>query len=548
MAMMISKFHKLIQSKVVWYIVLGIIVIAFVGFFTPTMGSGGGSRKEPVAGEVFGEKVMLSEYQDAYRNVFLWYTLLRGEVPNADEALAARFREDAWYFVAGLRKANQEGVIISDQEVIREIQQLPVFLNQSGVFDPNVYKAVLNALKIRSARVENLVRSQLALSKLAERASLSALIAPKQLEEAYRLYTDRFVVNYAVLPREEVEKTVNVTIEDAKKIFTENVEAFRMPAKVQVSYVELPVEQYVEQAEVPEGAALQVYNQNLQYYRIENEDPNAPVEYKAFEDVEEEINGEIRRVVARRMAAEEATALVADIAPKAEGETPDFAGAAAAADLAVKRLPAFGPEDPIPGVDSTAPFRQAAFRLQDDVYSSFSDAVVGQDFVYVLSLVKRYPSFLPGFDAVEEQAIQVARNIAVQEALAKRADKLNDELAAAMADGKSFDQLVADLGLSVQKTDEFTAESRPEMDHADSILSVCLNRQEGEFCEPVLMSDGVLLAYVAQRVSDDMTVGLPPLRPRLINALQQYRSRQLFSDFGAELMLDADVKDLTDEL
>jgi len=78
MAMMISKFHKLIQSKVVWYILLGFIVVAFT--FVGFSGSRQGNKRpaQKAVGELFGEKVMPQEYSQAYQNTYLWYVLTSG--------------------------------------------------------------------------------------------------------------------------------------------------------------------------------------------------------------------------------------------------------------------------------------------------------------------------------------------------------------------------------------------------------------------------------------------------------------------------------------
>jgi len=358
MAMMISKFHKLIQSKVVWYIVLGVIVISFVGFFTPTMGNKAAKTKEKYMGELFGEKISQQEYRQALQNTHIWYILSSGRMPDMNRETVEMLQQQAWERLAVLHKAAAEKIIISDQEVVQQIQRLPVFMNQNGAFDPAAYKAILSNIGITSAQLEDAAREQIAQYKLMFRPVQAALISPYELNRAYQMYTDRLVLDYAVIPRSQLEQGVSVTREEAEAFFVENMESFRIPSRVRVSYVEYPVADFIEQAEIPEGAALQVYNQNIENYRVENEDEMAPVEYKPFEDVEPEINATLKEYSARRLALEKATELVAEIAPRSPNEKPDFKGAATAAGLKIKTLPAFGPNDELPGIDPTAPFRQ----------------------------------------------------------------------------------------------------------------------------------------------------------------------------------------------
>ena len=547
MAMLISKFHKLIQSKVVWYIILGVIIIAFVGFFTPSMRSGSKRPKQKAVGELFGEKVMPQEYRQAYWNTYFWYVFSSGSMPQITDEMDETLRQEAWLRVVALRKAEADHIMVANEEVVQQIQQMPAFRGKNGVFDTNVYNAILKQMKLSSQRVEGILREQITLHKLMFRPAQAALISPYELRRAYHLYTDRFVLDYALLPREQIEKEVVVSREEAEALFTENIEAFRMPAKVRVSYVEWLVSDFLEQAEVPEGAALEVYNQNLENYRIETTNEFDVAEYKAFEEVEEEITTQIREVVARRAAAEEATALVAAIAPQAEGEMPDFAGAAATAGLTVKTLPAFGPADELNDIDETAPFRQAASRLQDDAYSSFSDAVVGKDSVYVLSLEQQYPSFLPEFEVVEDQVMEAARAQAVAEALSDRAAELQETLTTALAAGTGFEEALKPYQLDIKTTEEFDVTTELTNDYANVLIQICLNTKQGELCRPIPVEEGILLATVAERKSTDVEVGLPAIRQELVDGLSQARARQLSSDWQASLLDEANFKNLMNE-
>ena len=545
MAMMISKFHKLIQSKTVWYIILGIIIIAFVGFFTPRQGNKRPTQK--AVGELFGKKVMSQEYRQAYQNTYLWYVLTSGSMPQITDEMAVALRQEAWQRVAALRKAEADQIGVSNQEIVQQIQKLPAFQGETGGFDPRVYNAILKHLRVSSQQVEGLLREQIVMHKLMFRPAQAALISPVELRRAYHLYTDRFVLDYALLPREQIEKEVTVSREEAEALFVENIEVFRMPAKVRVSYVEWSINDFLEQAEAPEGAALEVYNQNLETYRIETTNEVDVAEYKPFEDVEEEITGQIRERVARRAAAEEATALVADIAPRAEGDLPDFAGAVATAGLTVKTLPAFGLTDELPSIDETAPFRQAASRLQDDAYSSFSDAVVGKDSVYVLSLEQQYPSFLPSFEVVEDNVMEAAYAQAVAEAVSGRAEELQETLTAALAAGDAFEEALKPYQLNIETTEEFDVTTELTNDYANVLIPICLNTQQGELCQPAPLEEGILIAYVAERKSTDVELGLPAIREELVAGLSQNRVRQLTQDWQESLLKEANFKNLMDE-
>lgn len=542
MTMMISKFHKLIQSKVVWYIVLGVIVIAFVGFFTPTMGNKAAKPKANDMGELFGEKISQQEYRRALQNTHIWYILSSGRMPDMNSETVEMLQQQAWERLAVLHKAAAEKIIVSNQEVIQQIQRMPVFQNQSGVFDPAAYKAILSNIGISSQQLEDASREQIAQYKLMFRPVQAALISPYELHRAYQMYTDRLVLNYAMIPRSQLEQGASATREDAEAFFVGNMESFRIPSKVRVSYVEYPVADFVEQAELPEGAALQVYNQNIETYRVENEDELAPVEYKPFEEVEAEINVTLKEYAARRLALEEATSLVAAIAPRSPNEKPDFKGAAATAGLQIKTLPAFGPTGELKGIDPTAPFRQNALGLQDDIYSSFSDAVVGKDSVYVLSLEQRYESFLPVFDAVEKEVTAAARAQAASQLGATRLMEIRDAISAAVVDGTGFADAVQPYGLEVKTTAEFDLTTDLQEDYAEQLMQSSITVAQGQLGPVVPVEGGALFVYVAQRTSVDAEIGMPALRAELISGLSGSRAQRLAADWRDELMKEADLK------
>jgi peptidyl-prolyl cis-trans isomerase D len=541
--MLITRFHKLIQSKTVWYIILGIIVVSFVGFFTPTMRGRGKHTPEQAAGELFGKKVTQDEYRRAYRNAYMWQVISSGRMIPVTDKLSAALHREAWVRLAALHKVQEQKIPVTNEEIVRQIQMVPIFHDKKGAFDSSLYKIILQNLSMSSRQVEQLFREQLSLSKLLYRHTQATLISPYELTRAYHFYTDRFVLDYALLSREAVEKDVAVSQEDAKTFFEQNTESFRIPSKVRVSYVEFPVKDFLDQAEVSEETALQAYNQNKERYRVVNTNENAEVEYLPFEKVQGAITDQLREGLARRQAAAKASEFVADISPESEGEQPDFKGKAASAGLEIKTLPAFGAGDKLSGIDPTAPFRQAAFGLQNDTYSSFSDAVVGKSSVYVLSLEQRYESFLPEFDVVEDDAMEAARRQAVSKALAEQALEIKGAAAAAVAAGAGFEEAVKPFGLTVQRTDEFDLTTDLDNPYADTLIPLCLNASEGTVCDPAPVSGGVLIAFVAERKSTDIDVGLPAVRQELIQGMERIRMQQLVAGWQISLLDEANLKE-----
>lgn len=108
MTMMISRFHRLIQSRILWGVFLIVIVFSFViwGMVWP-------SREDRLeeargAGTLDGETVSFGEYNAAYRSAYLARALTQSRdmnAPGSDVIL----RRMTWQRLATLREAAKLG-------------------------------------------------------------------------------------------------------------------------------------------------------------------------------------------------------------------------------------------------------------------------------------------------------------------------------------------------------------------------------------------------------------------------------------------------------
>lgn len=166
----------------------------------------------------------------------------------------------------------------------------------------------------------------------------------------------------------------------------------------------------------------------------------------------------------------------------------------------------------------------------------------GKDRVYVLSLEKHYDSFLPDFEIVEDDVMDVVKSQAVTNMLAERSFEIRDTLQAVLETGKSFKEAVAPLGWTVETTEEFDLSTGLDSEFADPLNAAGVNAEEGELCRPVPVEGGMLFAYVAQRASTDPSVGMAAVRDELVSGLTRVRARRLTSGWQDDLMDEADLQ------
>jgi peptidyl-prolyl cis-trans isomerase D len=555
MAMMISKFHKLIASKVFWGIFALVISVSFVGVSIPGCqnrnAQGSAQREGQLAGKLFGEDVSRMEFGQAYRRTYVSYTIMFGRAIQVTDEIDTILRKEAWQRIATLKKAHQLGMTVTPAQTIAMIQRQPIFQNQqTGQFDKNAYDAFVQGFLpqngMTSADFENMLSEQVLIEKISSIPAQGGIVLDAEILKAFHLYTDMLTVEYASVSR-SLASAPKVTEEDAKNYFEQNQEEFRMPEKVKVDYVQFAVADYTEKVEVAEEMVAGFYENNKQRYLkelAEDADPAAAPEFKLLEEVREEIVARITQELALLEAAEQADILVSELAD----ESITFAQTVEALGLTiVDKTRPFTQTDSVKGIDPTAPFQRAAFALQDDATHYYSDPVVGRDTVYVLSLSKKYDSFLPSFDNVRDDATEAAKITADEKAYAEKAEQIQADLQTALKAGTSFEDAIKPFKLELQKTAPFNVTTTLEDEFGSDIKANAILLEQGTLTELISTPNEFIVAYVAEKVPGDAEATLPAMRAELASRLSNDKASRLVAAWREALLEEADFEDLTDD-
>ena len=553
MAMMISKFHKLIQSKIVWGAFAFLISIAFVGVYTPGAGDRSRAKREykenQLAGRLFGEEVTHIELGQAWNGVRVrvaMYSMINPRFPGMSEE---QMYNAAWVRLATLKKAEQLGMTAPNEQIRTLIELNPLFQNpQTRQYDPNAYamfvSQYLPRLQVSPKGFEQIIRENVLIEKVTALHAQAGLVSEEEIKKAFHLYTDLLTVEYASIPRRLAE-TPDVTEEEAKSYFEQNQEEFRMPEKVRVSYVEFAVADYLDQVEAPDAVVAQAYENNKQrYLKVPAEDAaaDAAPEFKPLEDVKDEIAGEIKAKLALKLAKDRAGELVSELAD----ESLTFEKAAQAMELSiVDKVPSFTFTDPVKGIDPTAPFQRAAFSLESDPSHYYSDPVIGRDVIYVLKLEKKYDSFLPAFENVREAATEKAKMAASKKSYLEKAEQVHGEIEAALKEGAPFADLLSKYKMELKTTEPFTISTPLEDEFGQQIKAATARFEKGKLTGLIATSDEFFMAYISEKTPGDETVALPGMRAEITSGIASDKTARLVAAWREGLLKEADFADLS---
>lgn len=547
MAMLISKFHKLIQSRLLWGGFLVVIIFSFIIWGVVWPSDIEEMDRLNAAGTLDGEPISHGEYRAAYLGAFMARALASGRdfasTPEAEQAL----RRMTWIRLASLREAAKLGISTSDEEVVGAIRSN--FLDEQGRYSRPRYEqfiqGVVAPLGFSPAQFENHVREEIAIQKLGSLIGRQAFVTPLEIRRTFDTLMDSFSVEYVSIRADDLD----VSLDDAavRAFFDEKPDAFTIPEQREILFAAFPVADYLdENLPVSDEDVQDFYELNVDDYTSEEtgEDGQKRTVVADLADVRDSIVSTLRRRAALAAADEAATELTRRALPSRDGAIPDFAAECEKAGRPVQSVPAFSRFD-LPIDDAGAPFVAAVFELEEGPFDRVGAPVSGQDNVYVAFLSKVHPPRVPDFNEVRDRVAKAAERKALFDAVAAKAEKVRDAAVAGLAAGKSFADSVSGMGLSVESAEPFTgiSGSTSEDEAVQALVHAVVACNQGEVAEPAPVEGGLVVAYVAKRTPSDPAT-FDAYRDEIAKTIRNRRAQELFMDWQLSLLAPARFVDL----
>lgn len=549
MTMMISKFHKLIQSRILWGVFLIVIVFSFVIWGMVWPSDIEKAEQANAAGMLAGQSVSFGEFRAAYLSTYLGRALNVGRDVAATPEDEALLRRLSWQRLATLREANQLGIAATEEELIGAIRSN--FAETNNVYNPQRYQAfvqnVIRPLGFTAAQFEQHVREEIVMQKLASLIGRQAHVTPLEIRQTFETLLDEYTVEYATVRAEDVEPAVEATEADARQIFEADPAAFTLPEQREASYAVFPIADYRDDAaEFPEEDIQDYYELHIEDYTSTETDTNGqPREVVAdLDTVKEDIVNALRRAAAIEKADAAATELAFRAIPDRDGTVPDFAVEVEKSGRQVQKLAPFSRMD-LPLPDAGAAFAAAAFDLELDAFDRVSAPIRGQENLYVIYLEKILPQRVPPFEEVQERALAAARQKAVREAVEAQAAAVKAAAEAGLAEGKKFGEAVAGLGVEVSSPPPFTGLSGSSATNAivQALVQAVVSYNQGEVADPVPTRGGLIVAHLLARTPAD-PASFDSYQDEISGAIRNRRAQGMFNDWQAALLAPERFTDL----
>ncbi|MCX7010917.1 MAG: peptidylprolyl isomerase [Kiritimatiellaeota bacterium] len=553
MAMLISKFHRLIQSKLLWGAFLVVIVFSFVIWGTKMPGAARRESEERAEGMLNGKPIPPEEFRRAYFNSRLAIGLMIGRLPPPSAEFEKELRHTTWQRIASEQQARALGLPeTTDGEVRNAIESQPVF-QQDGRFSEQRFamfvRSTLSEIGANELQFEDYLRQEIMLEKLRVAVASTLQVAPTEVQQAVASLSDYFRLDYAVIPP-DTNAGARVTLKEAQALFDRDPKAFTIPEKVRVSYVGFPFSNYVASATTSVDEAVNYYNEHMERFTklvtVTNPPPlgatnAAPVVSKQqdripFDEVKTNIFAVLKQDAARTRAADVASEFAYSLAPDRHGKCLPFADAAKKYNLTIRSAGPFAEGEPVPGLEDVPAVNRRAFALGTNTDECFSDGIRGTDGMYVLYLDQRLPPRVPAFAEVAQDVLEAARAEAKTKAQETKANQVREAIAKAPP-AMSLATLVQPFGVSTLTLTGTVMSARTSTnENAEVLLRAAMLHNAGEVCDVQRSTEGSLLvSRVTERKNADET-SVKTLHPQVLSSVHRQKLRSLDEAFSAWLL------------
>ena len=478
-----TRTKKIVLGGLLIVICLLMVITLIPGI---TAGDFGGSSQGTLA-KVGGEDVRSADVQVLARNMG------RQQFPRGvPEGLTAYFMQSAANNAIMSKtlevEAHRLGLSVSDAELRDYLQHGQLgdlfFPNGNFVGQDQYADLVSQDFQMGVAQFEQVVKSQLLVTKLQGAVSAGIAVSDDEVRQEYRKKNAKVKVQYAVLSIDELKKKITSTDAELKTFFQQNGARYQnsIPEKRQAKYIVIDSAAPFQQlkASLKPEQIKQYYDQHQSEFQIPEEVKASHILIKTpppGPDGKPDQKG----VDAARAKAQDilkklrAGGNFAEIAKK---ESADTSSAVKGGDLGWFRRGA------MVGEFDKAAFSQPVGQIGDLVQSQFG-----------FHIIKVEDKHAAGVKPLNEVKDQVASAVVQQEALKQTQDLANKILADAAKEG--IEKAAAANHLTSQTSDWFTrTDSLPAIGTAPDFMTAAFSAKPNEAPQVVKYSGAVAIAGV----------------------------------------------------
>ncbi|HEY5909411.1 MAG TPA: peptidylprolyl isomerase [Verrucomicrobiae bacterium] len=512
-----------------WAVIITVTIVTFVIYFGP-QSRVDSSVRSANHGTINGKKITDQDFIDAYREVHLHHFMMSGRWPDEDKRSGFEPERETYQWLLIVQKQQDLGVHVGDQAAQQVARQMLRAFERMGVSSPQVFfDKILLPRGYQVEDFERFVRHFVGIQELITTVGLSGkLIPPDQARSLYERDHRELETEAVFFWTTNYEASVQAPPEALAEFYTNQLARYRIPDRLQVSYVRFELTNYLAQAQSQLTNLNEIVDLNFQ--RL---DTNAFPEAKTPEEkklkLREKVIEQQALNLARAKALDFANVLFAFNPPRPE----NLRQLAESNQVPVQVSQPFD-RDSVPlGLEVGADFAKAAFSLTTN--EPFSAPIIGQDGAYVMALDKSLPSETPALDQIRDRVLADYKRGQAMRMAYQSATAFAQSLTNSLAQGKTFTNLCADLGIKPLSLPRFSISTRslPEVEDLvplSQFKQAAFGTPPGKPTPVLSTRAGAMLLFVKAKLPLDTSKEQTEL-PAYLAQLRRTRQQEAFDEW-----------------
>jgi peptidyl-prolyl cis-trans isomerase D len=484
---------------------LGLVILAFVAFYIPDFlsatGAAGGSGE---VAWVEGTPISSQEFLRSYRAQEQQYRQQLGAQFSPDLMRQLGFdnlvlRQLVQNQILRL-EAERQSISVTDKEVSDFIVSFPAFQSDGKFIGRDAYLSFLAQRSMSASQFEEQMRQDLMIQKLQSLVTDGIVVPEADIEEEYRRRNEKLHLEYVFVAKAEFEAQVQVTDEEARRLYDDHKKKFERPLQRKVRFITFTPQLFASAVSVSDREVERYYQQNSSRYETGDQLAASHILFKTGPDADEEA---VRKKAEAVLAQAKAGADFAELARQYSEDTSAENGG----DLGL-----FGRGQMVPE------FEAAAFALQEGQVSDLVRSTYG---FHIIKLNGREAAFVRPLDSVRDEI----RNTITQEKARDKMDKAVDSAAEKLRVSGSVDTLSAEYPVLVPQETAFfgRGDTLPQLGNSPEATRAAFENEVGHVSSSIRLGNG----FAFLQILEERPPGTPDFQEVKEEARKQLRDQKV---------------------
>ncbi len=501
--------------------ILGAIVVVFVFW---GIGSFRSSRMDVVA-KVNGEKILFETFRDVYAHTLDRYRqMFGGTIPDfiKTEDIKKQVIQDLIDKVLIRQKADELGIMVSDQEVQAAILRVPAF-QKDGVFNQEIYQRTLQRARLTPASFESQVKEELLLNRVRSLLAAGLDVPENEIRDRYSFMNQEIDLSYVVIDPNMCKSSVKITDKDLESWYEKHKEEYRTEPQERIRYLLFKRSDVIKGIKVTQDEIKDYYQSHKDQFTLKEKRRARHILLRVPPQASEQ---EVEKVKKKAEDLYERIKKGEDFAKLAKKYSEDKGTAQKGGDLGFFTKGTM-----------VKPFDQEVFSMKEGQVSSPVRTQFGW---HIIKLEKIQPARVKPLKEVKATIESRVKTQKATKILWERANQAYDEiidLGGLEAYAKAHNMKLEATGLFTEKNPPSVLGINPE------VLSGLFSLGKGELSSLLEVPQGVLIAEVLEKKAPYVPE-LEEVKDRVKKDVKREKARQLCRQKAEDLLKLAKKKGL----